>query len=156
MTKVLKSAPIQFRAGELHDSIQSRVGEGQSAGQHAREALERYYTLLRDELASLRGVFTLAEAMLLCDAGNGVEYASDTLGGFAIGIEDAISLDGLDRKWGVDGAVLLDKLQSLSLLGNAALVDLVERYWIAVSQGQVMEHEAKTFQRLGLVLRVES
>jgi hypothetical protein len=48
-------------------------------------------------------------------------------------VADAIKADGLDAKWGVDGAWLVAKLQALDYAARIALIDAVEQYWVRAS-----------------------
>lgn len=59
-----------------------------------------------------------------------------TIGMLWAEIADAVSLDGLDRKWQVDGAALVNKLQAGGMIGQAALVDASERWWNRVAAGE--------------------
>lgn len=101
-----------------------------------RESLARYFSLLARARAGLRAALTEAEVSLLADASNGVIYESWSIPHLAAGIEDAIALDGADRKWGVDGPALLAKLAALDSAATFALVDALERFWAAAGRGE--------------------
>lgn len=72
-----------------------------------------------------------AELDLLRDASNGVlhEPASLIRGALAQGVGDAIALDGLAEKWGVDGEALVEKLRGLSLAQEIRLIEDLEAWW---------------------------
>jgi hypothetical protein len=95
--------------------------------EQARRDLLRYYTLLRLEEARL--ALAEAEENLLRDALNGVWLDETSWAYLALEIEDAVRLDALDRKWGVDGAALLARLHALCPGQLAALADAIERFW---------------------------
>lgn len=68
--------------------------------------------------------------MNLCrDVLNGTWLVDSPCSWALASIEDAISMDGYDQKWGVDGAALLRRLRGLDEAGWTALVDSVERWW---------------------------
>lgn len=72
---------------------------------------------------------TVDEACLIADALNGTIHDNRTALMFSFGVEDAIDLDALDEKWGVDGVALIEKLSRLDELSCMAIVDAAERYW---------------------------
>lgn len=98
--------------------------------------LGRYYRLLADARMRLREQFTPKELGAIIDTQNGYWYhprleASEIWAN----VEDGCRLNGLAQKWGIDGAVLVQKLQSLDLLAVHALADATTRFWHAVGQG---------------------
>lgn len=122
---------VSFRASApLLDQIAERKSEGESDGEVARRDLERYYTVLAHEL--LRVNLTAEEAALICDALNGywMHDSTVTIRAWWIEIEDAISLNGADAKWGISQpAVLVAKLRALSPGASVAILDAVQRWW---------------------------
>ncbi len=108
-----------------------------------RRELERYYAVLRDELTRVR--LTEGEASLIVDAMNGsiTDHYSYNL--LWANISDAISLDGLDAKWQVDGAALVEKLRSLTPGAAMAVSDACERFW------QDPNPTGEALRRVGLV-----
>ncbi len=95
--------------------------------------LGRYYALLKRGLK--RAGLTREEALLVCDALNGTLHEPETMRLVWAQVEDACRLDQLDRKWGVDGAALVEKLKGLDELASAAVVDATERFWEASGRG---------------------
>ena len=71
----------------------------------------------------------MAEACLIVDSLNGSIMDANTAQVLWAGIADSIRLDGLDKKWDVDGPALVEKLQGLNVLQAMALVDAAERFW---------------------------
>lgn len=89
--------------------------------------LERLYTLYRRAIREVS--LTMAEACLIVDSLNGSIMDANTAQVLWAGIADSIRLDGLDKKWDVDGPALVEKLQGLNVLQAMALVDAAERFW---------------------------
>ncbi len=117
----------------LSERMSSEAKDVESSGRERAEignrALERYFYLLSKKRQELRDRFSENELGLMCDASNGTLWSVDTIAYLPHGIEDAISLDGLDAKWDVDGEALLAKLNELDLLSLCALVDGIELVW---------------------------
>jgi len=91
--------------------------------------LERLYTLYRRALAKID--LTVEEACLIVDAlsPNGSTIDANSARLLWASIEDACRLDGLDKKWNVDGQQLVQKLQQLNELQCMAIADAAERFW---------------------------
>lgn len=94
--------------------------------------LTRLYTLYRHALANVQ--LTVDEACLLVDALNGVQMEATTAQLLWTKIENACHLKRLDQKWKVDRKTLVQKLRSLSETESLALIDAVERLWVAVEK----------------------
>lgn len=105
--------------------------------------LDRYFDMLARARRELRQLFSDGEIMLVVDTLNGVGFW-DTMAVYFVGHEvaDAISMDGLDAKWKVDGPALLAKLGNLTDAQALALVDSVTMWWNQVSKGEQPEHTA--------------
>lgn len=89
--------------------------------------LERLYTLYRRSLRRVN--LTIDEACLVVDALNSSLMTADTAHLLWASIEDAIQHEDLAKKWGVDGKVLVEKLQSLNEIQSMAVIDAAERFW---------------------------
>jgi hypothetical protein len=90
----------------------------------------RYIALLAEARRDLRQQFDGQECALIIDACNGVAFFD----AFSVrllpeGVRDAIEMDGLDRKWEVDGPALLAKLDVTTFAQRMALVDAIGRWW---------------------------
>ena len=98
-----------------------------------RTDLGRSRALVRDAQSRLarEGVFSAAEGAVILDALNGTLLADrpETL---AASVEDAMRLDGLAEKWGVDAGGLSEKLRSLTPLEFHAIADRAETFWASV------------------------
>ncbi len=129
-----ESPLVTFRCyGPASDELGKRTN-GQAIGSIARRDLERYYALLKAELATVD--LTEAEASLIVDARNGILHEPWSMQLFWAGISDAIELEGLDRKWHVDGPALIAKLRGLSYAQTVAIVDAAEQVWNQISKNE--------------------
>jgi hypothetical protein len=103
--------------------------------------LERYYGALRLELARLP--FSEQELLLLLDAVNGwaspAEPVEIIVQGLRWQVQDAIEQEGLDQKWGVNGAALVERLRQLTPTQTLALVDALERVWLRADDGDLVD-----------------
>jgi hypothetical protein len=95
--------------------------------------LERLYTLYRHALANMN--LSAKEACLIADALNGILFEPATAQLLWANIAEAISVDGLDTKWGVDGKALVERLRTADHLTCFAIIDAAERFWQAVGRG---------------------
>jgi hypothetical protein len=73
--------------------------------------------------------FSLSEALLMADALNGVLLDAWTKHLLWLSIEDAIRTDDLDRKWGVDGDALVERLRSLTPIEQGMIAYRVQQVW---------------------------
>ncbi|MBS4000761.1 MAG: hypothetical protein KGZ71_09805 [Desulfobulbaceae bacterium] len=114
---------------EEWNELTERVDVGNdSSHKVARRDLKRYYNLLKYALREAN--FTEDEAMLICDACNGVLFDDFTIRLMHASVADAIVYEGLDKKWGVDGGEVVAKLINLSIGALYAVADAVERWWL--------------------------
>lgn len=137
---------VCFRDLELKQKLLLR---GESAGEIANRDLDRYYKLLQWQLRTVQ--LTKAEAMLICDALNGLihSFDLDPQQVLCIEIQDALAWESLEVKWEVDKAEILSKLRALNILQAAAIIDAVERFWEAVSTGRNNDNQ-ELIQEVGL------
>jgi hypothetical protein len=105
--------------------------------------LERLYTLYRRTLPTIP--LTVDEACLIVDTLNGTLMDADTARLLWAEIEDACYLDGLDKKWHVDGSALVKRLNELSDTQALALIDAAERFWESVPQKGDIRTEIKKY-----------
>jgi hypothetical protein len=124
----LKYPRISFRAGGLEVELHARHGHKEGLSHTVQECLGRYFYALQQTLKSID--LSEQEWMLVRDACNGTLWERHTIPFLWGGVEDAIKLDGLDRKWEVDGAALVGKLRALTYWQSLAVVDAVERWWL--------------------------
>ncbi len=96
-----------------------------------REGMTRYYAMLDWERRHLKDKFTPGELSLLADICNGTKFTGGMISlGVLFNAQDAESL--YYEKWKVERDVLLEKLGSLTVCQEAALVDSIERFWEGV------------------------
>ena len=115
----------------LSQLIEERAGDGaRSVSGVINACADRYLETVRRHIQDL----SAEEWMLIFDALNGV-WAGDTIAlaiqSLPLGISDALTLDGLADKWGVDGPALLSKLETMSWCERLAVIDTAERFWAA-------------------------
>ncbi len=110
--------------------------------------LERLYTLYRLALREVK--LTLPEAWFIVDMLNGSMMDANTAGLLWAEAEDAIALDGLDKKWKIDGKAFVEKLKKLSDAQALALVDAAERFWQA-NTGTADDEDIKKFFGVAIV-----
>ena len=141
------SPVVSFRDSRLQKELESR---GESLGLTAQRDLDRYYLLLSDALRRVQ--LAQNEALLLCDALNGCmnDFHIRPDQSLKFSIEDAIDLDRLDKKWEVDKSKILQKLDDLTVLQAASVLDAVERFWYESESYQIEDTEAK-LKQVGLI-----
>lgn len=132
----MPSPRVNFRAIPPLDAALTDRTDGDSEAaiaQTGRRDLERYYAALARALRSVR--LTEHEAALVCDASNGTLWEETSASLLWAEIDDAIQLDHLDAKWGVDGPALVERLRALPAFSQLAIADATERYWRLVGAG---------------------
>lgn len=105
--------------------------------------LERLYTLY--DRALRRASLTLDEACLVTDALNASLYDAKTAHLLPAGVSDAIEMEGLTEKWGVDGEALVKKLSALDEFSCMAIIDAAERVWADESERDFREVVTEKF-----------
>lgn len=98
-------------------------------------ALNRYGQCWREAVPALAS----GEWMLICDALNstwrsGAVAGTDIAHALPMEIRETAA-DGLGEKWGVDIPALSDRLAALPFAARAAIVEVVDRFWIATAGG---------------------
>lgn len=103
------------------------VANGAALGGAAQDLLQHMAWLLQRSLR--RTNFTEAEALLLCDALNGIAWQPAVRPPLDLDISEAIALEGLAMKWGIDGKSLVEKLRALDDTAATAVMLAVKRWW---------------------------
>ncbi len=99
-----------------------------------REAIDRYMALLEAGQHTLRGKLSSAEMSLLVDISSGSMYNSQVISAtLACHAQDAD--ESYYTTHGVDRNRLVNILANLCPAETAALIDAIERYWIASGAG---------------------
>lgn len=133
---------VMFRASDQLLAEITRRDDGRGESLVAKRDLDRYYAALSAELRAVS--LSEPEALLLCDALNGVLHEPHTVPLLWASIDDAIRLDRMDAKWGVDGADLVARLRALTYTQALAVIDAVERWWL------LTDRSAGALQTVGL------
>lgn len=132
--------PVKKMSVSLQPAIMAEVEkrvEYDNVSGALNKSLDRYFALLARSLAEWRSQLSNAECALILDATNGTMFADTfSLSHLWAEIADAVSLDGLDRKWSVDGQALVEKIRASGMIGQAALIDASERWWRRVASGE--------------------
>lgn len=110
--------PIAFR---LPDELAAELGI--RSGHDVREAL-RVLALSRPQ------GFSEAELNAIRDATLSWMVTPETASYLWVEVEDAIRLEGLDRKWGIDGRALVERLRGLCPAEAWALMQ-----WLRAQKG---------------------
>lgn len=144
----MQSKQAFYRVGpEMEQWLTSlRKIEGETLGSITQELLEWLAWLLPRALRRVQ--FTPAEASLLCDALNGTIAIPGVRPPLEHEVADAISLDGLDRKWDVDGPTLVEKLRRLDDAQALAVALAVRQWWNLPTEDRSLD---EGLQRVGLV-----
>lgn len=116
--------------------IAALTERGDKLASTLREIIDRYLELLARGRAIAARELSVDQVALVADALNGTWMQADTIHLLYAEVEDAIKLDGLDTKWGVDGRWLIARLRSLPDHVTAALVDAIERFRTRVGRGE--------------------
>ena len=111
-------------------------------------ALEPLYTHNRLALRDVK--IPKPQARFLVIMQNGSMMDAYTAGTLWASAEDACALDGLDKKWKIDGKAFVEKLKKLSDTQALALVDAAERFWQA-NTGSMGEEDIKRFFRMAVI-----
>lgn len=94
--------------------------------------IDAWPTLHRRTLADLRVRFSAAELSLIIDVFNATALTPGMAGQqLAVSVADGIALDGLDRKWEIDGAALNTKIAGLTPWQAASLEVWANGFWYA-------------------------
>lgn len=115
------------------DARSAEGGDGRSTV--IWRSLARYLAILNRAKTELRGQFSREECGLILDACNGVAFM-DTISIQLLpeNIVDAIDMDGLDKKWGVEGSSLVQKMRTMTYADKVAAVDAISVWWDRVSK----------------------
>lgn len=127
------STRLNFWAPEhLIRELQAR---DDSLSEALREATARYFRLLSRARDEIRGRFSEEELTVLARVASTTVWTPETLDGLIWSLEAALDCEVEE----CERAALLEKLQRLTLTQHAALVDALERFWLAVGTGKPVE-----------------
>jgi len=111
-------------------NLQAAVAQrGATFNAAGNKIISRYVRLVESRRSAIRRSFSDRELQALLDACNGTIHDPIEMGiaALAYGVADALELDGLAEKRGVDGPNLLAKLRDSDPVTRLALIDFVER-----------------------------
>lgn len=115
---------VNFRVGVLEEPLSRRANAlPATPSAIAKRDLERYYAFLADEIGGLD--ISEPEWNLLREVCGGTAWDVSSYGYLWAEIEESCR-DGLDQKWGVDGASLVQRVREYGLAGAIAIIDAVE------------------------------
>lgn len=125
------------RRMDLLDAVNERRGSEHLTGAErfssafiVEQAAHRYFMLVQDIQARLKGRFTAAEFDVILNCECQPVWQWDTYMPVAAMVADDQGVESLDElPEGSPLRVLLDKLQALTVTQDAALVDACERVW---------------------------
>lgn len=99
--------------------------------------LARYQEALRHARHKLRQRLSSAEMSAVLDVLNGHWFSEPSSISYIYAeVEDAVELNRLDEKWGINGRYLVTLLSQLSYIESCALADAAEQFWTRVSRGE--------------------
>ena len=126
LKEITKLAPrIWTRSADWYKHSFSSLNAG------CEYTLEAIPTLYKQTVErELKGRFSQNELMLIMDSENGRILTPAFAGqGIVIQVQDSIALDQLDKKWEIDGKVLVNKLAELTIFQAACLEIWAEAFW---------------------------
>ena len=120
-------ATAKFHVSMAEDVLKQVEERGEARSTIITRDLERLYTLYRRALRHVD--LSVDEACLITDALNGSLMTADTAHLLWASVEDAIKYEGLQKKWGVDGKALVEKIRGLTEFECMAVIDAAEKFW---------------------------
>ena len=122
---------VQFRPRpDVAAAIAARRHGSERVGETVQWMLRAYLELVRQGEREIQNAgFTPREGLCIVDACNGLIIDPHTAHLVVAEVKDAIRMDHLDKKWGVSGEALIEKMEGLSRLGRFALGDLIRRFF---------------------------
>lgn len=92
--------------------------------------LESWWPVYRATLEEMRGRFSRGELGAMLDVSNGLILTPGIAGNhLAADVGDGCTLDGLDRKWGIQRSEVLSKLHASTCAQRAALEIWARAFW---------------------------
>lgn len=123
-----------FRDAEIEQLLDARARDGERPGQIAKRDLGRYYALLADALPGVTAELSMVQLRLLYSLHEGATW----------GLRDAdriwaevLAADAkLFEEFQVDQEQLVRTLRTFTVIERLALVDALERMWLAPPEVQ--------------------
>lgn len=91
--------------------------------------VEAYAAVRQHGIASLRKYFTIDELLMILEAENGLLFSPRMISGYISHIEDAMLIDRVHEKYGVDSELMIAKISSIGKAELVILHDWMNYYW---------------------------
>lgn len=121
---------------EVLERLSARCAEAKGETKNARlqADLTTYWNMLDISLAYAKRDLTQSEAKAILDVLNGTYWDATNVGmmtggGLTLEVSDAVTLNGLDKKWGLDAPTFLAKLEKMDRMTTLALMDWARLFW---------------------------
>ena len=127
----MSKAPISIDIGaEIATALDARLREGETRAARLEIDLNTYHALLDEGMRRAVHSLSPADASLLLDVFNNTPLGQTwTAERMVMRVSDAIALDGLAEKRGIDGLALISTLHTLGDLPVLALADWADKIW---------------------------
>ncbi len=102
--------------------------------------LESFPELYKRALMEVKGRFSRGEILLIVDVYNAT-LLTPGMPMLEAQVSDGIALDGLDKKWEIDGKAMMKKLQALTSFQFAILEIWANGYWYAQTGKELRDLE---------------
>jgi metal-responsive CopG/Arc/MetJ family transcriptional regulator len=119
---------IKFSISLPPNVVSSIDARGDKRSSVISNSVQRYVAILEEGRRNMSSLFTQEEIMLLMDTLPEYKDSTVAIGHIALELIAAIDLGQVDKKYGVDGKTLVQKLGKLSFIECVALIDAIE-YW---------------------------
>ncbi len=115
------------------------------------EDLQLLWATMERGIKIAQNSLTERQARLVVDVQSGSFFnhsaLSMSLGGLSHSVSDGISLDGLDKKWEVDGPATVKAVEDLCDIATLALLDWCKQMWSKCNDNEHWEAEFEKFKK---------
>ena len=112
----------------IDDKIAARLEEMGSLSGAASYIIEAYWVVREYGIDRLKRLFTSDELTMIIDAENGLLFSPRMIEGYVYHLEDALSLDGLKAKHGIEDS-FMEKVRSLPKHDLVILHEWANYFW---------------------------
>lgn len=137
---------VTFYVGEPITALLEQAG-ADNRSRRLNAVVQRYSAIVAEELSQLR--FTRNEWCAICDANNGT-MMDDDIGWRHPWANVWDAGDELDEKWEIDRESLVRRMRALNLAGQAAITEVVERFWDRSRQQRTPETHTEALRAAGV------
>ena len=131
-----KNTFTTYLTQETLSRLKDRTDEakGETKNQRFQADLAVFWSMLDISLAYAKRDLTQSEAKAILDVLNGTYWDATNVGmmtggGLTLEFRDAITLNGLDKKWDFDAPTFLAKLEKMDRMSTLALMDWARMFW---------------------------